>query len=308
MALAITILGSFCNVACAQAIPLKVLTYNIHGGHGNAEYNLELFKELLNGDEHLLCLQEIKPNIWPAVQAAFSDYPHSQIVWRETTDDLGLFESRQREGGAIFSKLPFLNQQERLIQIDPGGDLWERKAGFVNIQTGTAETDNVFIGCYHNTYNFNDNDFASEQEGMRKFREISLDEMSAESLSTHTPYILLGDFNIFADKIAQVLPDAPFSFSVGRDHIATNITFLQTVKLDTRARDISDHDAVVATLDKSVSFKPSNNQSQSSSQSSSSSEATEHENRVTGGGASSLITVLILSVFLSRHFNTNREK
>lgn len=234
--------------ASAQNL-LKVLSYNIHAGHGNAEVNLQQFKALLEGDEHLVCLQEVKPSIWSTVQASFAEFPYVQVVWRQTTDALGPLESPQQEASVIFSKLSFLTKSERLIQVDPGGDLWERKAGFVSVSTSNSQDDAVLIGCYHNTYNFNNNDFESEQAGMRKFRDISLQEMSATTLDTDKPYVLAGDFNVFEDKITKVLPDVPFTYSVGRDHIATNVPLVDAYTINTSTLNISDHDVVAVTLD-----------------------------------------------------------
>lgn len=240
----------------------KVVTYNLHGGHGNAEYNLQRFNELLDGDEHVLCLQEIKPDIWPLVQDVFIDYPYSQIVWRQTTDALGLFESPQKEGGAIFSKLPFLSVQERLVQIDPAGDMWERKAGFVTVQGGQTLDDEIFIGCYHNTYNFDDDDFASEQAGMRKFRDISLEEMGITALDVNKPYVLAGDFNLYEDKVSAIMNDVPFHYSVWRDHIVSNIPMLNVRQINAVEQGISDHDALLVTLDIDVSNRPTSDESE----------------------------------------------
>lgn len=243
-------------VALAQQ-PLKIVTYNIHGGHGNLEYNLQLFKELLHGDEHVLCLQEIKPGDWQTVQGVFPEFPHTQIVWRQTTDELGPFEQPQREASALLAKLPIASRSERLIQIDPAGDLWERKAGFVRLQANDNSDDTIFVAHYHNTYNFDENDFAAEQTGLARFRAIGLELMGENSLTNPQPYVLAGDFNLLEDKVAAVLHDAPQRFGVWRDHIATNRALLATQRLDATGRDISDHDAVVAVLDYTVKLPAS---------------------------------------------------
>ena len=235
---------------------LKVITYNTHGGHGDLTKNLARFKALLDGDEHVLCLQEIGPDIWEQVVAAFPEFRYSYKVWQKTTDELYPGEKRQIAGGGILSKLPIIEKEEGLIQIDPGGDLWERRAGFVKIQTGkNPDTDFIYLGHYHNTYNWDIDSFRSEKAGMVQFRKWSLEQLEASDLSTKTPYILAGDWNLFEKDVTAILSDAPYYYHFWRDYQHSNLPMLRKKWINTLGNDISDHNAVSVTYSHKVTWK-----------------------------------------------------
>ena len=250
----VTLAICFANVLLAdttsltkEATNLKIVSYNTHGGHGNLQVNLAKFKQMLDGDEHVLFLQEIGPDIWEQVKAAFPEFSYSYKVWQKTTTT---GHEPWWTGGGILSKLPILEESEGLIQIDPGGDLWERRAAFVKIQTGpNPSSDYVYLSHYHNTYNWDNNDFQSEREGMTKYRQFILSKLGEASLDNSKPYILAGDWNIFKNHVSTTLFDSPYHYGFWRDHVNTNVPMLVRKWIDTVGVDISDHNAI------SVSFQ-----------------------------------------------------
>lgn len=226
---------------------LKVISYNTHGGHGDVQKNLKAFKNLLQGDEHVLCLQELGPDIWEEVKSIFPEYRYTYKVWQKTTTP---DHEPWLTGGGILSKLPIIEPSEGLIQVDPGGDLWERRAAFVKLQTGpNPETDYINLSHYHNTYNWDKEDFQSERKGMENYRRFVMKKLEVSSLSTDKPYIMAGDWNIFVDHVKKVLHDTPHHFGNGRDHHNSNSSMLKTTVIPTIALDLSDHNAVEVTYD-----------------------------------------------------------
>ena len=120
-------------------------------------------------------------------------------------------------------------RSEGLVQVDPGGDLWERRAAFIKLQTGpNPASDYMYLSHYHNTYNWNKNDFQSEREGMAKYRQFVMNKLGVNTLKTNKPYVMAGDWNIFEAHVKQVLFDTPYHFGNGRDHQNSNLSMSAT--------------------------------------------------------------------------------
>ncbi len=131
---------------------LRVVTCNIHGGHGDLVGNLTAFRDTMLAGEDVLCLQEVPVGgDWNTVKAVFPDYPHTFQTINTTTGWIWPWESQQQNSVAILSKHPFQFTDSRLIQIDPGGDRWERHAQHVRIDSGPGPVD---VFNFHNTYNW----------------------------------------------------------------------------------------------------------------------------------------------------------
>ncbi|MGJ8725258.1 MAG: endonuclease/exonuclease/phosphatase family protein [Roseibacillus sp.] len=232
-----------------ETTDFRILTYNIHGGKGpNGEgdlvSNITAFRETLMQNEDVLCLQEVDVGAnWTTLKGLFPDYPYTIQTVNTTTGFIWPWESQQQTSIAILSKYPFTQTHEQLIQIDPGGDRWERYAHHVTIEAGGVPYD---IFHYHNTYNFNDDDFASEKAGMVKFRDYALNRMSLNSLSEGRRMVLLGDYNIFQDDVVEIVPTRARR-SNGRDHITGQDFFASSGVYQSGL--LSDHNVVWAFMD-----------------------------------------------------------
>ncbi len=209
--------------AAAQADPLRIVTYNIHGGvgpngEGDLVSNLTTFRDSVMKGEDILCLQEVPLGTeWDAVRAVFSDYPHTFFTVNSTTAFIWPWQTRKRNAIAILSKHPFTDTDSRLIQIDPAVDRWERHAQHVQI---TIDGEAVHIFHIHNTYNFNNNDFEWERSGMEKFRDYVFDRLGIGGFAEAGNLIMLGDYNLFEGHAMQILP-TPDHYNNHRDHIST---------------------------------------------------------------------------------------
>ncbi|WP_168441897.1 endonuclease/exonuclease/phosphatase family protein [Pontiella desulfatans] len=238
----IAILGGYADFA--------ILTYNIHGGYGpdgegTPQDNLTAFRNTFMNGEDVLCLQEVdNGDCWTAVQSVFLDYPYRfRTVNQET--DYWPWETPKQTSIAILSKHPFLSTDEELIQTDPQYDQWERHAQHVAIQLGASEVD---LFHFHNTYNFNDNDWEYEKSGLTRFRDYVYNELGIGSLGEAENLIMLGDFNLLHTNVAAIL-DTPDRKSDGRDHICSVPHFTSSGKYATVSADLSDHPALWAALD-----------------------------------------------------------
>jgi endonuclease/exonuclease/phosphatase family metal-dependent hydrolase len=239
------------NVAvmgAATATELRVLTYNIHGGEGpdgegDPGSNLTAFRNTFMNNEDVLCLQEVNlGDCWTAVQTVFSDYPHRYQTINETTRGFGT----KQTSIAVVSKYPFLSTQNQLIQTDPGGDEWERHAQHVTIQVGEQVVD---IFNFHNTYNWFNDDYESEKEGLTKFRDnYVFPRLGISSVVEADRLIMLGDFNVLHANVTAILAPPDLKYN-GLDHIASAPFFTIEGVYATAAADLSDHNAVWASLD-----------------------------------------------------------
>jgi endonuclease/exonuclease/phosphatase family metal-dependent hydrolase len=249
-------LDNIAIMGMATAADFRVVTYNIHGGEGpsgnpgNITDNLTAFRDNVLQGEDVLCLQEVGKgtNIedeWSVVTAVFSDYPDRYRTTISTTK----FFTFNKTAVAILSKHPFTSTHSQLIQTDPQGDLWERRAQHVQIQLGA---DNLHIFNFHNTYNFNDNDFESEKAGLTKFKAYVLDRLGVASVTQGGKLVMMGDFNVFQNgtynHVNQILP-TPARATNNRDHICSVPLFSDSGTYTTVAQGLSDHNAVWASLD-----------------------------------------------------------
>jgi len=219
---------------------IRIVTYNIHGGggpggEGTLEGNLLAFIDLLTG-EHIVCLQEVPPAVWDIVKNLFPDYEYRYFVPQLTTVNI-----RKKKGGnAILSKLPMLYYEDQLIQTDPGGDEWERKAQYVQIQVG-SQYQVLHLFHYHNTYNWHINESQAEKEGIKKFQNYIMDNISSGNLA-----VAIGDFNIHLPYALQIIPNDPFEYHVSFwvDHIFATGKLAGQGRYPTYGLKLSDHDAV----------------------------------------------------------------
>lgn len=223
----------------------RIVTYNIHGGkgpngEGNLRDNLVTFNAHLQGEE-IVCFQEVVPDCWNDVKSIFSDYPHRYFLPQVSTK----FGTNKQGGNAIFSKFPIQSFDQRLIQCDPGGDKWERRAQYVRVYIGN-EHQYLNIFHYHNTYNWHENNSESEKSGMEEFVAYAESNSFPESEMT----ILLGDFNLRENQVNGIVNTQFYSNSSSNwvDHIYTNSTIINAGFYDTRGAKLSDHQAVWAVI------------------------------------------------------------
>ena len=231
---------------------LRVISYNIHGGkgpdgEGTPLANLTAFRNNFMQNEDVICLQEVdNGDCWEAVQSVFSDYPYRYRTINTTTRYSGFLSSLNKQTSiAIVSKYPFVSTENELIQTDPAEDKWERHAQHVTINIG-GEPVNIFH--FHNTYNFNDNDWEYEKSGMTKFRDYVYSQLGISSLSQGGRLVMLGDFNLLQANVATILPTPAHKWN-GRDHISSVPLFSASGHYATVGADLSDHPALWASID-----------------------------------------------------------
>lgn len=224
-----------------EVADFRLVTYNIHGGkglndEGNLKDNLNAFKLMLEG-ESILCFQEVVPSCWNDVKSVFPEYPYRYFLPQVSTK----FGTNKQGGNAILSKFPIQTFDQRLIQCDPGGDKWERRAQYIRVYIG-YENQYLNLFHYHNTYNWHENNSASEKAGLMKYVEFVNSKSIAESEIT----VLLGDFNLSKNQVDDIV-DVGFysnSYSNWVDHIYSNAIILNSGFYDTRGNRLSDHQAV----------------------------------------------------------------
>lgn len=219
----------------------KLVTYNIHGGHGpNGEgdlsSNLMAFKDLL-ANESIVCLQEVVPEDWNTIKSIFPSYEYRYYLPQQTTK----FGCKKQGGNAILSKLPIESYDQALIQTDPGGDKWERKAQYISVRIG-FDKEVLHLFHYHNTYNWHDNDSQSEKAGMEKFKDFVL----SKNISNTELIVLAGDFNLTFTYVSNILPQLlqVSNQSNWVDHIFTNGSLVDRGRYPTVEQMLSDHWAV----------------------------------------------------------------
>jgi endonuclease/exonuclease/phosphatase family metal-dependent hydrolase len=223
----------------------RVVSYNIHGGNGpsgegNLQQNLTAFRELLQG-ESIVCLQEVVPDCWNQVKDIFSDYPYRFFLEQQSTK----FGTKKKGGNAILSKFPIESYDYHLVQCDPGGDKWQRKAQYVRIHIGN---DNQYLNLfhYHNTYNWHKNNSASEKEGLEKF----LAYVDSKQVNSSEMTVILGDFNLSNSQCNAIINAQKFTTSQSNwvDHIYTNGVMFSGGFYNTFEAALSDHQAVWSVL------------------------------------------------------------
>lgn len=241
----IAILGDYSDFAA--------LTYNIHGGEGpdgegDVTSNLTSFRDNYMHGEDVLCFQEVDfdNGEWDIIKGIFSDYPHTFQTVNTTTRYSGIFSGFNKQTSiAILSKHPFTSTHEELIQIDPAVDKWERHAQHVTIDLD-GETINLFN--FHNTYNFNDNDWEYEKSGFVAFKNYVLSRPGISSVTSGSKTIMLGDFNLLQANVVPIIGSPAHKFN-GRDHVNSIPLFTQSGVYATSNADLSDHNAVWAAVD-----------------------------------------------------------
>lgn len=223
----------------------RLVTYNVHGGkgpnnEGNFQDNLTSFRGFLQG-ETILCFQEVEPECWNQLKKIFSDYPHRYYLSQRSTK----FGTNKQGGNAIFSKLPIIDHDQKLVQTDPGGDKWERKAQYVKMFVG-HDHQYVHVFHYHNTYNWHENNSASEKAGLQKFMEY----VASKEIPTNEMTVLIGDFNLNRNQADAIIPTNHFSDAASHwvDHIYTNASIINSNIYDTYGSSLSDHQAVWAVV------------------------------------------------------------
>lgn len=232
-----------------ESTDFRVLTYNIHGGkgpndEGDLVSNITAFRENLMQNEDVLCLQEVDVGAnWTILKGLFPEYPYTFQTVNTTTAFVWPWQSRKQSSIAILSKYPFTQSDSELIQTDPQVDRWERHAQHVTIDVGGQPFD---IFHYHNTFNFNDNDFESEKAGMVKFRDYALSRLNLNSLSEGKRMLLLGDYNILQEDVVEIVPTLARQ-SNGRDHITGEDFFANSGVYQSGL--LSDHNVVWAFMD-----------------------------------------------------------
>ena len=227
---------------------MRFVTYNIHGGEGpdgegDLNSNLSAFKNMLSSEE-ILFFQEVQPDQVDDVESIFSNFPYSFYTKIESDNywDWSSFSFKKYESGQIIlSKIPFVETHSQLIQVDPGGDNWERRAQQIVLDLGASGELEFYH--YHNTYNWNLDDFASEKEGMEKFRDYVEDRMDISNYTSATNLVMLGDFNLLRADVNEIIPSTSHKYN-GRDHINSMVPFTSSGVYSTVAKDLSDHNAV----------------------------------------------------------------
>lgn len=223
----------------------RIVSYNIHGGKGpNGEgdfrSNLQSFHDLLQG-ESIVCMQEVEPDCWPAIKSIFSDFEYRYFVPQLSTK----FGTHKEGGNAILSKFPIAAYENRLIQTDPGGDKWERKALYVRVYIGL---DHHYLNLfhYHNTYNWHESNSASEKAGIERF----INYVNSKQLSNSELNVLAGDMNLSKSDCDQIISNQEFPNSVYSwvDHIYSSGLMLSSGHYSTYELNLSDHQAVWSVL------------------------------------------------------------
>jgi len=221
-----------------QPAPLRVATFNTQSGNGST---LASFRDNYLNGEHVICLQEVQEADWNAIQSVFPNHPYRLLTVKKATR---LF-SFKTECVAILSSLPFLETDAKIIQIDPQGDRWQRWAQYVKVDLGGGASARIFH--YHNTYNFNENNFESEKTGMMSFRDWILQKTNTSTLAAVPDLIALGDFNLTSSADVLAIMPMPLVHANGRDYLMANPaakgkTTLWTLNV------LSDHNGLAASL------------------------------------------------------------
>ncbi|MFM1876846.1 MAG: hypothetical protein RL266_2583 [Bacteroidota bacterium] len=222
----------------------RMTTYNIHGGNGpNGEgdfgSNLTAFHELTMG-ELILCMQEVEPDDWNELRSIFAEYPHRFYLPQCSTK----FGTNKQGGNAILSKLPIIQYDHALINTDPGGDKWERKAQYLKFYVGHGAT-HLNLFHYHNTYNWHHNGSEAERQGFERFADWVL----SKEIPSNEMLIITGDFNLSKAQCDAILLNR-FTHYTGNwvDHIYGNSPLLDQGIYNTVGLMLSDHQAVWAVV------------------------------------------------------------
>lgn len=221
-----------------QPAPLRVVTFNARSGNGT---NLASLRDNYLNGEHVICLQEVQQADWNSIQQQFPNHPHRLLTVKKATK----FLSFKTECLAILSSLPFLETDAAIMQIDPQVDMWERWAQYVKVDLGGGTSARIFH--FHNTYNFDENNFQYEKSGMVKFRDWILLKTGAASVANVPDLIALGDFNLTNPSDVTAILAMPMVRSNGRDYLMANPAAKASTTLWTSGV-LSDHNGLAASL------------------------------------------------------------
>lgn len=229
---------------------IRLVTYNMHGGEGpagegNFTSNVNRFSEMLMGD-NILCFEEVKPGDWDELKSIFPEYVHRFYLQQCST----AFGPVERGGNAILSKMPIVDYDQALINTDPGGDRWERRAQYVKFYIGYNDS-YLHVFHYHNTYNWHKNDSQAEKDGFVKF----LQWVENKEIPTSQMRVIVDDFNLNEHQVDDVISESEFinssyyySNSRGVCHIYGNGKLLHAGTYNTAGELLSDHQAVWGVL------------------------------------------------------------
>lgn len=216
---------------------IRVVSFNMHGD----TTKVPQFKKLLSG-EQIICLQEVDDI--SGTRDQYRDYPYVFTTTNETTKGRSKYTSVM-----ILSKVPFECYTSKVIQIDPGGDKWKRNAQYVVLKVDGSRTIHLFH--YHNTYNWHNNNSASEREGLQKFVDWVKACLNIPDFTQAKDLILAGDFNLTISQGASLLLQGLNYSNNWVDYVCGSMSLLNDGYYRTNGR-ISDHDAPWAELDATI--------------------------------------------------------
>lgn len=214
---------------------LSVVSFNMNG-RNTGTGKLPAFKSLLQSED-IICLQEVTDV--SATRSHFRDYPYVFTTTRETQKG-----PTQRESNMILSKLPYATVSSAIIQVDPGGDQWQRHAQYVRVKLGADLILHLFH--YHNTYNWGHDNSAFEREGLRKFAAWIRSNLGIATLAAATDLVVAGDFNLGAPDVTEIMTPLSCATS-GIDFICADKPFDRRGSYTTIPT-MSDHDAIWAVV------------------------------------------------------------
>ena len=217
---------------------MRAVSFNMHGGTSEVPE----FKEYLNG-EQVIGLQEVDDI--SETRDQYLDYPYDFTTTNKTTK---IFTNK-RTSIMTLSKVPFESCTSELIQIDPGGDKWERHAQYVTLKATTSKIIHWFH--YHNTYNWHEDNSASEREGLEKFVAWVKECLNISDFTEAEDLVLAGDFNLQLNQGADILLEGLNYSNNWVDYVCGSMALLADGYYPTDGV-ISDHNAPWAELDVTI--------------------------------------------------------
>lgn len=194
---------------------LKIVSFNTHE---EGKSQLESFRDnYLSSDVQVICLQEVVnpqdvKDVFKVYNESGGGFPYyaevrnyTKLLWQMTPGSLMSppypVLRRKELYEIILSKLPIVEVDTKLIQIDPRWDEWHRHAVYARIKVDSHTRINLFN--YHNTYNGGANNRQSEKSGLQSFKNWV--ETKVGPLSTATNTFLVGDFNVNSLQAQNIL-------------------------------------------------------------------------------------------------------
>ncbi len=214
---------------------LRIASLNLKG---NELSGAQLFRHCLQG-EQVICLQEVD-NV-TLIRNQFRDYPYVYTTTNETTRG-----SKQQKSLMILSQVPFESTDRTLIQTDPGGDQWRRNAQHVVLKVTPSRSINLFH--YHNTFNWQRNDWEFEKEGLAKFVNWACKKREIRNLGEASNLVFAGDFNITGASGGETLLQGLSCYSDNTDYVCSSFQMPATGSYETKDT-TAGHNALWAELD-----------------------------------------------------------